>query len=152
MTLTTLAGPHTRLLTLDDAHGSPLAEFTHYPAHDLLHVSWHGPLTAAEIIRGVRHGGQWRNELRYSRILDDKSDAGGDWGDALAWLEYDWLPQVTEAGLCAMAYVFSKEVENRFLTQQFMEAVSKSIAVAEFEDVAEATAWLIAQPVPRRPA
>ena len=143
-----LSDPYTRLLTLDDAHGAPLAEFIHYPGHDLLQVSWHGPLTAAEIIRGVRHGGQWRDELGYTRILNDKSDAGGDWSEVLPWLEYEWLPEVTEAGIGAIAYVFSKKVENRFLTRQFIEAVRKSIAIEVFEDLGQAYEWLTAQPAP----
>ena len=95
-------GPPTQRLTLDDAQGALLAEYLFFPADELLYVRWHGHLTGAEIIRGVEHGSKWHEQLVYSLVLNDKSDTGGDWSDALPWLEYEWLPKAVAAGVRAM--------------------------------------------------
>ena len=57
-----------------------------YPAEELLYMHWHGHLTGATIIRGVEQATHWRDQLHYSFILNDKSDSGGDWSDALPGL------------------------------------------------------------------
>jgi hypothetical protein len=139
--------PHRRLLTLDDDYGAPLAEFTHYPSADVLHVRWLGHMTAAEVVRGVKHGGQWRNELHYSRVLNDKSEAGGDWSEALPWLQYEWLPLAVAAGIKAMAYVFSPDRENRMVSREFVEAVRPYMAIKVFDNTDQAWAWLHTHPM-----
>lgn len=140
-----LSGPPTQRLTLDDAQGTLLAEYLFFPADELLYVRWHGHLTGAEVIRGVEKGSQWRDQLAYSLILNDKSDTGGDWSDALPWLEYEWLPTAVTAGVRAMAYVFSPDRENRFASQEFVLAVRPHMAIELFEDLDLALAWLLEQ-------
>ncbi|OGX85782.1 hypothetical protein BEN47_14405 [Hymenobacter lapidarius] len=137
-----LSGPSTQLLTLQDDHGLALAEYSFYPADELLHVRWHGHLTGAEVIRGVRQGEQWRDQLRFSLILNDKSNTGGDWSDALPWLQYEWLPVAVAAGVKALAYVFSPDLENQFATQKFVAALRPHMAIELFEDWDVALAWL----------
>ncbi|GAA4371002.1 hypothetical protein GCM10023185_46040 [Hymenobacter saemangeumensis] len=137
-----LATDYTHLLTLPDAHGAPLAEYLHYPADELLHVRWHGQLTSTEVIRVVQHGGQWRQQLTYTRLLNDKRDAGGDWSEALPWLQYEWLPQALAVGIKALAYVLSPRHENGLATQQFVQAVRPHLAIELFDDLDEAVAWL----------
>ena len=138
-----LSGPPTQLLSLKDAHGAALTEYLFYPREELLYVRWHGQLTGPDIIRGVQQGTQWREQLRYFLILNDKSDTGGDWSEALPWLEYEWLPKAIAAGVRAMAYVFSPDRDNRFASQQFVEALRPHMAIEIFEDLDTALAWLL---------
>ncbi|GAC1603854.1 MAG: hypothetical protein NVS3B25_32770 [Hymenobacter sp.] len=147
-----LTSTPTQLLTLKDRHGAPLAEYLYYPDYELLYVRWHGHLTGSEVIRGVQQGAQWRNQLRYSLILNDKSDAGGDWSDALPWLEFEWLPLALNAGVKAMAYVFSPDRENRFASQQFITAVRPHLDIEVFEDVEMALGWLTSERTDNAPA
>ena len=136
------SAPPTHLLTLTDSHGAALAEYFYYANQELLYVRWHGQLTGAEIIRGVQQGGQWRNQLKYSLILNDKSDTGGDWSDALPWLQYEWLPLALAAGVKAMAYLFSPDRENQFASHDFMAAMRPHLAIEQFESLDAALAWL----------
>ncbi|MCC3151994.1 hypothetical protein Q3A66_18705 [Hymenobacter sp. BT770] len=136
------SAPPTQLLTLKDGHGAPLAEYMYYPADKLLYVRWHGHLTGAEVVRGVQQGGQWRDQLDYSYILNDKSDTGGDWSEALPWLQYEWLPLAVSAGVKAMAYVFSPDRENQFATQTFVAALRPHMAIELFDNMDVALAWL----------
>jgi hypothetical protein len=140
-----LSTPPTQLLTLEDSHGAALAEFFFYPEDELLYVRWHGQLTGAEIIRGVEQGASWRDRLNYSLILNDKSDTGGDWSDALPWLQYEWLPAALKSGVRAMAYVFSPDRQNLFASQEFVAALRPHMAIEVFDDVEMAMAWLISQ-------
>ena len=140
-----LTGPATHLFALQDAYGANLAEYSFYPADELVYVRWHGHLTGAEVIRGVMEGSKWSAPLIHSLILNDKSDTGGDWSDALPWLQYDWLPHALDAGVRAMAYVFSPDRENRFVSQEFVEAMSPHIAIELFDDRDLAVEWLLRQ-------
>ena len=140
-----VSGPPTQRLTLEDAQGSLLAEYLFFPADELLFVRWHGHLTGAEVIRGVEQGTKWRDQLAYSLILNDKSDTGGDWSDALPWLQYEWLPKAVAAGVRAMAYVFSPDRENMFASQEFVQAVRPHMAIELFDDLDQALTWLLEQ-------
>jgi hypothetical protein len=137
-----LPAPPTQLLTLEDAHGAALAEYSYYPNEELLYVRWHGQLTGPDIIRGVQHGAAWRDQLHYSVILNDKSDSGGDWSEALPWLQYEWLLGAVAAGVRAMAYVFSPDRDNRFASQQLVESLRPHMAIELFENIELALAWL----------
>ncbi|WP_035558490.1 hypothetical protein [Hymenobacter sp. IS2118] len=132
----------TQHFTLTDEHGADLAEYVIYPEDSLLCVHWHGHLTGAEIVRGVKHGSSWRDQFTYTMILNDKRDTSGDWSDALPWLQYEWLPEALKGGLKALAYVFSPAQENRFATQQFVEALRPHVAIELFDDPAVALDWL----------
>lgn len=147
-----LSSPPTQLLSLLDEHGASLAEYLYYPADELLVVRWHGQLTGDAIVRGVEHGAAWRDQLHYSLILNDKSDTGGDWSDALPWLQYEWLPVALEAGVRAMAYVFSPDTENRFASQDFVTALRPHMAIELFEDLNTALAWLLSHKANGSPA
>ncbi|HEX8328146.1 MAG TPA: hypothetical protein VF629_11445 [Hymenobacter sp.] len=140
-----LSYPPSQHLTLQDEHGAALADYFYYAADELLYVHWHGQLTGDAIIRGVGHGTAWRDQLHYSLILNDKSDTGGDWSDALPWLQYEWLPLAVDAGVRAMAYVFSPDTENRFASHDFVTAVRPRMAIELFDDLDTALAWLLSQ-------
>ena len=133
------------LLALPDHYGAPLAEYFFVPTDAMLYVRWHGQLTAAEVIRGVQEGARWRGVHTFRRVLNDKRDSGGDWSDALPWLQYEWLPEAVAAGIQAMAYVLSPDLEGRIVSQEFVEAVQARLKVALFTNEAEAMRWLQAQ-------
>ena len=132
----------TLLLSLPDSYGAPLAEYYYLPEHAELYVRWHGQLTAAEVIAGVKEASQWRGQLAIERILNDKRDTGGDWSEALPWLQYEWLPQAVAAGVRAMAYILSSDIEAKWVSQEFVEAVRPKLNVALFTTENEAQRWL----------
>ena len=60
----------------------------------------------------------------------------------MPWLQYEWLPQALEAGVRALAYVFSPEREHRFASQELTEALRPHMAIELFEDLNLALEWL----------
>ncbi|WP_310397715.1 STAS/SEC14 domain-containing protein [Hymenobacter sp.] len=141
-----LLGLATNILHLEDSHGAALADYEFYPDAELMYVHWHGHLTGTEVIRGVEQGTHWRDQLRYSLVLNDKRDTSGDWREALPWLQYEWLPRALGLGLRAMAYVFSPDRENQFASQEFVAAVRPHLEIEVFDNPEDALAWLLAQP------
>lgn len=108
---------------LADQHGDPLVELSHYPEENLLYLCWHGHLTADEVIRVTKLGLEQQVRMRYRRVLNDKRDTSGDWHEALPWLQYEWLPQATAAGLCALGYVLSADLGHQLVSQNFVAEV-----------------------------
>jgi len=135
----------THLLTLPDGYGAPLAEYYHFPARSLVYVRWHGQLTGGEVIRGAQQAILLREKYSYERVLNDKRDTGGDWSEALPWLEYEWLPQAVAGGLRAMAYILSPDLTAQIVSQEFVEAVRPHLAVQLFTSEEDAQRWLQTQ-------
>lgn len=130
------------LTTLADNYGAPLAEYYFLPDHALLYIRWHGQLTAAEVIRGVLEGTRLLEEHRFERVLNDKRDTGGDWSEALPWLEYEWLPKAVAAGLRAIAYILSPNLDAQIVSQDFVAAVQGQIRISLFTNEEDAREWL----------
>ena len=133
------------LVTLSDAYGAPLAEYSFYPENALLHICWHGQLTANEVIRGAIEAGKWITEHPYRLIMNDKRDSGGDWSDALPWLQYEWLPKAVTAGVRAMAYILSPDLHAQVVSHRFMDMVQDEFQIALFTSETEAWNWLQTQ-------
>jgi hypothetical protein len=136
--------PSQRLLTFTDSHGALLAEFDYYPTQELLHVRWHGHLTAAAVIEGVRAGIALRQSgAAPRRLLDDKSGATGEWQDALPWVQYEWLPGAVAGGLIAVAYVRSPDTATQLTSLNFVNALRQLLPVGIFPDATAARHWLL---------
>ncbi|SHJ04850.1 hypothetical protein SAMN02745146_2113 [Hymenobacter daecheongensis DSM 21074] len=137
-----LSTSYTDLQTVLDEHGRLIASFRHYPNEQLLYIRWSGNLTGKEVIRVAMAGGAIQQELHCPLLLNDKTDATGDWSEALPWLEYEWLPQALAEGLRAFAYVFSPDMQNQIISLEFAERVSKQLPIQLFYDVSTAWEWL----------
>ena len=130
------------LTTLPDSYGAPLAEYYYRAETALLYISWHGQLTATEIIRGVEGAMELLAAHPFRRVLNDKRDTGGDWSEALPWLQYEWRPQAVTAGIRAIAYLLSPDLNAQFVSREFGEAMKGQIQVALFTSETRARRWL----------
>jgi hypothetical protein len=130
------------LSTMSDAYGAPLAEYYFFPKGALLYLRWHGQLTAQEVIRGAEEAGRWMATHPYRMVLNDKRDTGGDWSDALPWLQYEWLPKAVAAGLRAMAYILSPDLNAQIVSQRFVNAVQDQLRMSLFTSETSAQQWL----------
>ena len=130
------------LTAITDSYGAALAEYYFFPENALLYVCWHGQLTAAEVIQGVLEATRLLEKYAFQRVLNDKRDTGGDWSEALPWLEYEWLPKAVAAGLRAVAYIQSPNLEAQIVSREFVEAVRSQIHVSLFTTEEDARDWL----------
>lgn len=136
--------------TISDTSGKPLVDLLHSPRHKLLGTQWYGNLTGREVMQVAQEYLHLQSRLHYPLLLNDKSQATGDWSEAMDWLEYEWLPQAMKSGLRAMAYVFSPDMHNQLASLTFFERVRKHIPIQLFYDVPAAWQWLRTQPRPLR--
>ncbi|SNC67237.1 hypothetical protein SAMN06265337_1883 [Hymenobacter gelipurpurascens] len=138
--------------TLFDEHGSHLVDIEYASAQGVLRVQWFGNITGREVIYVAEEFVKLQKQLHAPFLLNDKSQATGDWVEAMEWLEYEWLPQAITGGLQAVAYVFSPELGNQFASVEFAERVSQHIPIKLFYDVPSAWQWLRGQARTKRPA
>ncbi len=138
----------TQLLSLPDQHGALLADYDFYPHLDLLHISWHGHLTADSLVRGAKAGMRlFEGRPLPLRVLSDHSQVSGDWGEALPWLHYEWLPAASRQGVRTLAHVLSRDRASR-LTQysgslEFIQAVRHELHARAFRHLGPAWQWLM---------
>ncbi len=133
------------LLTLPDKYGAPLAEYFYTAGSKVLYVRWHGHLTAGEVIKGTKEAMKLLVAHPFERVLNDKRDTGGDWSDALPWLQYEWLPLAVGAGIRALAYLLTTDLAAQMVSQDFLAAVRPQLNVALFTSAREARVWLAEQ-------
>jgi hypothetical protein len=137
----------TRLLRLPDVHGALLADFDHFPTLDLLHIRWHGHLTSDALVQGARAGLElFAGQPLPRRLLTNHSQVTGEWAEALPWLQYEWLPEVTERGVCVLAHVLAKSQSSHVVSyqgsQEFTNALQQAMRAASFRNLEPAWHWL----------
>ena len=130
------------LSTLTDDSGQLLARIEHDPARQLLAVHWFGNLTGRQVIDVACRTRQLSAGRPYQLLLNDKSEATGDWSEALDWLEYEWLPQVLVGGLHAVAYVFTPDMHNHLASYRFLERLTPYVRIEAFSTLPPAVQWL----------
>ncbi|SDY07194.1 hypothetical protein [Hymenobacter psychrophilus] len=130
------------LSTLTDDSGQQLATIEHDPARQLLAVHWFGNLTGQQVVDVTRRTMQLTANCPYQLLLNDKSQATGDWSEALDWLEYEWLPPVLVGGLHAVAYVFTPDMHNQLASYRFLERLIAYVRVEVFSNMPDALQWL----------
>lgn len=138
---------YTDLGTVTDAHGQPIASFRVYPEQQMLYIRWTGNITGPEVIRVATAAGPIQAQYRCPLLLNDKTDSTGEWSEALAWLEYEWLPAALQGGMRAFAYVFSPDMQNQIISIEFAERVGKQLPIQLFYDLDTALEWLRRQHV-----
>ncbi|TFZ65176.1 hypothetical protein E4631_16705 [Hymenobacter sp. UV11] len=137
----------TQLLSLPDQHGALLADYDFYPHLDLLHVRWHGHLTADSLVRGAKAGMRlFEGRSLPQRVLSDHSLVSGEWSEALPWLHYEWLPAAIQKGLRTVAHVLSRDPASRLTSYpgnpEFMAALQQQLRARPFRHVGPAWQWL----------
>jgi len=143
--MTTHSLSYTQLPAICDTQGVLIATCRYYPQGQLLYITWSGNITSSEVIAVAESFLELQQYLPVALLLNDKTDATGDWSEALPWLEYEWLPKATKGGLKAFAYVFSPDMRNQYVSLTFIEKASHQLTIQDFHNPEEAFAWLLCQ-------
>jgi hypothetical protein len=142
-----LPTPATRLLSLPDSYGVLLADFDFYPAHDLLTITWHGHLTADALVRGAERSMQLFADHRLPRrLFSNHQHVTGEWGEALPWLHYEWLPKAAERGVQVLAHVLAPSTASQLINfpggQEFIAAITQELRAVSFRHMEPAWHWV----------
>jgi hypothetical protein len=138
---------HTKLLLdtepifLRNASGQEFLHLTR--TENYIEAKWQGYITADDVVAA---GEAYLSVMQHRpcpKLLNDKSDVTGDWIDANAWLVYEWLPQVVEAGLRCMTHVYSKDMFSQISMRDLSSRISPHLQISTFTDRDQAIKWLL---------
>ena len=140
--------PFSRLLSLPDIHGALLAEFDFYPTLDLLHVRWHGHLTADAVVYGAKATLHlFAGRPLPSRLFSNHQAVTGEWGEALPWLQYEWLPAARGRGIRRVAHLLAHNTASQLINYpggaDFIDAITHEVRAQSFRHEEPAWQWLL---------
>lgn len=78
-------------------------------------------------------------ENRITKILNDNRQVKGSWKDVAVWVNEDWFPAITNAGVNRFAWIYSTDVFARFSARK---AAGNTAIVKFFKKVEDAVEWL----------
>lgn len=119
---------------------------------DYIEAKWSGHLTADSIVTAATLYLSLLHKTPVFKLLNDKTEATGDWEDANDWLEFEWLPKATKSGLLAIAHVYSNNMFSRLSSRDLVQRLTPYIQVKNFNSPALAKAWLLSSHVTSEPS
>jgi len=67
----------------------------------------------------------------------------GDWQDVNDWIQFEWLPKATEAGLRCFAHVYSQNMFSRLSARDLFMRVSPQLQMQNFYEREAAETWIM---------
>lgn len=108
-----------------------------------IEAKWQGYITAEDVVAAASTYLSYIQLAPCPRLLNNKSDVSGDWIDANSWLEYEWLPQVVEAGLRCITHVYSSDMFSQLAVRDLYFRISPFLQIETFTDREQAINWLL---------
>lgn len=110
---------------------------------DYIEARWYGHIVAENVVTAAHVYLALMQKTPKSKLLNDKTEATGDWTEANDWLEFEWLPKAVQSGLRCMAYVYSNNMFSRLSARDLLQRLTSSISIQHFNDPALAEDWLL---------
>ena len=124
------------------SHASGDSFVTMYLWPDYIEARWYGHLTADNVVAAANAYLSVMQKVSKPKLLNNKSDATGDWSEANDWLEFEWLPKAYQAGLRCMAHVYSNNMFSRLSSRDLIQRLAPHVKIRSFDNRATAEDWL----------
>ena len=111
-----------------------------------IEAKWVGHITADDVITTAQVYLLLLQKTALPKLLNNKTDASGDWSEANDWLEFEWLPKAIGAGLRSLAHVYSNNMFSRLSARDLYLRLTPNINMRNFSDLESARAWLLSAP------
>jgi SpoIIAA-like len=122
---------------------TPTLTISHSQPEDILLVHWIGPHDEASARQGCRQLLACVQQTHCRRLLNDGSEAYGEWWPAARWIGEDFLPQLADAGVRALAWINSMDWPSRHGVASTMHhAHGPQIQIFDFDQQDAARQWL----------
>ena len=108
-----------------------------------IEAKWVGHITADDVITAAQVYLLLLQKTTVPKLLNNKTDASGDWSEANDWLEFEWLPKAIGAGLRSMAHVYSNNMFSRLSARDLYLRLAPHISMRNFSNRKSAEAWLL---------
>lgn len=106
-----------------------------------VYANWIGYLNAEQVKEGCEDILKILKEKKVKKILNDNRLVNGTWTQAIDWISTDWFPRALDAGLNAIAYIYSSDVFGKFSVNKLLEKNSLYTSNT-FKDFDKAYEWL----------
>ena len=110
-----------------------------------IEVRWNGHITSEDVVSTAKVYLELLLHHPCPKLLNNKSEATGDWQDANEWIQFEWVPQVTKAGLHYMAHIYSDNMFSRLSALDLLERTTPHLYLANFNEREQAISWLLQQ-------
>ena len=108
-----------------------------------IEAKWAGHITADDVVTAAQVYLALLEKTPLPKLLNDKTDAAGDWSEANDWLEFEWMPQATRSGLRCLAHIYSSNMFSRLSARDLYQRLTTSVSTQNFSDRESAEAWLL---------
>ncbi|MBC6699211.1 SpoIIAA family protein [Hymenobacter puniceus] len=114
------------------------------PTHTYLLAEWLGHHDAESTRLGCQLLLQQVYKTGSTRLLNDSSEAFGDWKELAVWIGTTYSYQLQQAGIEAIAWVNSMDWPARNCVASSLQYVPKPLVASfDFDQLEEARAWLL---------
>lgn len=110
-----------------------------------IEAKWQGHITADDVVCAALAFLELLRQEPCAKFLNDKSEVSGDWQEANDWLQFEWLPNVKQAGLRFMAHVYSENMFSKIAARELKERVMPDMRMKNFYERSKAETWLLQQ-------
>ncbi|WP_210516642.1 hypothetical protein [Hymenobacter terricola] len=130
--------------TTHDSFGAVVADYTFFPGTEVLYVRWHGHMTSDELVRAAYVGLQLNQQWQPQGLMQDLRGSSGEWGEALSWLEYEWIPGIKAncPNLRGIAGLLDAEASLPYTNTQVIAQLDQHFEFCLFYSPAPAWQWL----------
>jgi hypothetical protein len=113
------------------------------PEHNYLHVQWLGHHDANTALEGCKKTLELVRATGCTRLLNDSSEAFGEWRELARWIGATFVPQLQAAGVEAIAWVNAMDWPARSCVASSMHYLREPVVAAfEFDELDAAHDWL----------
>jgi hypothetical protein len=106
-----------------------------------LYVEWKGEQSLDVIRDGCNYALQHLPLSNYTKVLNDSTQATGNWAEAAQWLGKQLFPQLATTGLTYMAWVYATDFNSRFAIDSTLRCAT-GLTIVTFDDLDAACSWL----------
>lgn len=107
-----------------------------------IEATWTGHITADDVVTAAKLFEKLLQKTPCPALLNDKSEVTGDWAEANDWLEFEWLPQVLQAGLRCLAHIYSDNMFSCLSARDLQQRVTPTLKMQNFNNRLHAEVWL----------
>jgi hypothetical protein len=120
---------------------APNLTIWHDCSNHWLYVEWKGEQSLEMIQVSCQYAMQHLPLSNYTKVLNDSTQATGNWAEAAQWLGKHLFPQLAKMGLTYMAWVYAVDFNSRFAIDATLRCAT-GLTIVTFDDLDAACTWL----------
>ncbi|RSK47116.1 SpoIIAA family protein [Hymenobacter rigui] len=124
---------------------TPTLTISHNASTGVLWVHWIGNHDATSVRQGCAQLLAHASRTNSHKLLNDSSEAFGEWWPASEWIGREFIPQLAAAGVQAIAWINSMDWPSRYGVASTLQHVQHMrVQLFDFDQQEKARQWLLA--------